>query len=123
MCYYEHNKILSDDCLYFRRSVEIVEIETKRQQVLKIATNSPSKVAIIKSPHQQKVSVGHVAKVVSEVYGSNMSRGSSSGQESLPLQQKVLICSLLLVLKKEKAKETTIAKVTCLLVCINRNFS
>lgn len=99
------------NCEFFpRRSVEIVELETKKQQILKAVTNSPTKDGSYKSPAQKKVTLSHVAKVVSEVYGSNLS-GSSSSKESLPLQQKVLISTLLLLLKKEKAKEITVSKV------------
>lgn len=90
--------------------MEIVELETKKQQILKAVTNSPTKDGSYKSPAQKKVTLSHVAKVVSEVYGSNLS-GSSSSKESLPLQQKVLISTLLLLLKKEKAKEITVSKV------------
>ena len=93
-----------------RRSVELVEIESRKQQVLKAVTNSPTKISTAKSPVQQKVTLSHVAKVVSEVYGSGFS-SSTSSKESLPLQQKVLICTLLLLLKNGKCKEVTLPKV------------
>eukprot|EP00794_Sanderia_malayensis_P017515 gene17515-19265_t len=109
-----------------RRSVEIVEIETKKQQILKVVTNSPQKEERPSpSISKKKVTLTHVAKVVSEVYGTGLTAGKGSCKESLPLQQKVLICTLLLLLKKEKAKQITLAKlhrVYCL-ICKERQLA
>ena len=96
--------------LTHRRSVELVEIETKRQRILTSVTNSPTKDEASKSPSFQRVTLSHVAKVISEVYNSDLS-SSSAGKESLPLQQKVVICTLLLLLKNEKSKEVELPKV------------
>ena len=90
--------------------MELVEIETKRQRVLTPGKDTQTKDEACKSPALQKITLSHVAKVVSEVYTSNLS-SNSQGKESLPLQQKVLICTLLLLLKKEKSKEITLPKV------------
>ena len=90
--------------------MELVEIEAKQQRILTSVTNSPSKDTPSKFPYLQKVTLSHIARVVSEVYNSNLS-SNSAGKESLPLQQKVLICTLLLLSKKEKSKDVTLPKV------------
>ena len=70
-----------------------------------IDCNSPSK----SQPGQmKKISVGHISKVMSEVYGSSVQSQQSDG---VPLQQKLLVCTLLLVVKTGKFKEVPLGKV------------
>ena len=59
----------------------------------------------------KKIGVVHINKVLSEVYGSG---AAASQQETIPLQQKLVMCSLLLLLKQGKMKEVTVGKV-CLI--------
>ena len=62
-----------------------------------------------KSPEiPKKISVVHINKVLSDVYGSG---SAASQQETIPLQQKLVMCSLLLLLKQGKLKEVTVGKV------------
>lgn len=64
-----------------------------------------------------KVSLPQVARVLSEVYGDRMaSHGSGSDAESFPLQQKLLVCCLLLLIRNGKTKEVVLGKVRCLLL-------
>lgn len=59
-----------------------------------------------------KVSLPQVARVLSEVYGDRMaSHGSGADAESFPLQQKLLVCCLLLLLRNGKTKEVVLGKV------------
>lgn len=59
-----------------------------------------------------KVSLPQVARVLSEVYGDRMaSHGSGSDTESFPLQQKLLVCCLLLLIRSGKTKEVVLGKV------------
>lgn len=61
-----------------------------------------------------KVSLPQVARVFSEVYGDRMaSHGSGADAESFPLQQKLLVCCLLLLLRNGKTKEVILGKVRC----------
>ena len=62
-------------------------------------------------PKPKKVGVSQIACVVAEVYGSRMMATGGSNQPTIPLQQKLLICTLLLLLKEKKAKEVTLGKV------------
>lgn len=96
----------------YRRSVELVEVATKRQKILASVTNSPTKEGACRTPVIQKVTLSHVAKVVAEVYSSSLS-SRSGGKDSLPLQQKILICTLILLLKNEKSKQIDLPKVGC----------
>lgn len=59
-----------------------------------------------------RVSLPQVARVLSEVYGDRMASqcGSSDG-ESFPLQQKLLVCCLLLLIRNGKSKEIVLGKV------------
>lgn len=55
--------------------------------------------------------------MLSEVYGDRMaSHGSGSDAESFPLQQKLLVCCLLLLLRNGKTKEVVLGKVRCFLL-------
>ncbi|TKS68696.1 Cell division control protein 6 -like protein CDC6-related protein [Collichthys lucidus] len=56
-------------------------------------------------------SLPQVARVLSEVYGDRMASqcGSSDG-ESFPLQQKLLVCCLLLLIRNGKSKEIVLGK-------------
>lgn len=59
-----------------------------------------------------RVSLPQVARVLSEVYGDRMASqcGGSDG-ESFPLQQKLLVCCLLLLIRNGKSKEIVLGKV------------
>lgn len=66
------------------------------------------------SPPAVRVSLPQVARVLSEVYGDRMaaqSGGSGSEGESFPLQQKLLVCCLLLLIRNGKSKEVVLGKV------------
>lgn len=52
-----------------------------------------------------------ISKVLSEVYGSS---SATNSQESIPLQQKLIVCTLLLMVKQGKLKEVTMGKVSVL---------
>ncbi|XP_066484227.1 cell division control protein 6 homolog [Tiliqua scincoides] len=95
-----------------RRAIEIVESDVRSQAVLKPlpACKSLSKAAT-DSTMPKQVGLVHVSQVISDVYGNRMAAGNSCGDaDSFPLQQKILVCSLLLLVKQQKAKEVTFGK-------------
>lgn len=50
--------------------------------------------------------------MLSEVYGDRMASQSSGAEgESFPLQQKLLVCCLLLLIRNGKSKEVVLGKV------------
>uniref|UniRef100_A0A8P4K8J3 Cell division control protein n=1 Tax=Dicentrarchus labrax TaxID=13489 RepID=A0A8P4K8J3_DICLA len=59
-----------------------------------------------------RVSLPQVARVLSEVYGDRMASqcGGGSDGESFPLQQKLLVCCLLLLIRNGKSKEIVLGK-------------
>lgn len=59
-----------------------------------------------------KVGLPQVARVLAEVYGDRM---ASHDGESFPLQQKLLVCCLLLLVRSGKTKEVALGKVGGLL--------
>jgi len=64
---------------------------------------------LFQSPTKSAVDVYGVMSVVNEVYSSSQSIGQ--GADELPLQQRLAVCSLMLILINTKSKEVTIAKV------------
>ncbi|XP_077997375.1 cell division control protein 6 homolog [Glandiceps talaboti] len=97
-----------------RRAVEVVESDVRSQMVLQPSSEaslppSPRKLTP-KRPIPKKVSLVHISNVVSEVYGSRMMSSSKNQEQSFPVQQKLIICTLLLMLKQGKAKEITVGK-------------
>ncbi|XP_048778181.2 cell division control protein 6 homolog [Ostrea edulis] len=105
-----------------RRAIEMVEQEVKAQQTLKLSThdcpNSPTKM----NPPMKKIGVMQISKVLSEVYGSS---SASNSQDSIPLQQKLIVCTLLLMVKQGKLKEVTLGKLhdTYTKVCKKRQMA
>ncbi|XP_076315046.1 cell division cycle 6 [Tachypleus tridentatus] len=102
-----------------RRSVEMVENHVKHQQILKPTADdgcnpgSPRKSLTSSSFPVTPVSMQHISTVLHEVYGSRvLSSGSdnSAGFSAMPLQHKILLCSLLLVLRNVKVKEVPVGK-------------
>ncbi|NP_001084440.1 cell division cycle 6 L homeolog [Xenopus laevis] len=94
-----------------RRAVEIVEADVRGQTVLKPLTEcaSPCKEVPL-NPVPKKVSLPHISRVLSDVYGDKMASREGSS-ESFPLQQKLLVCALLLITRQSKIKEVTLGKV------------
>ncbi|XP_059394158.1 cell division control protein 6 homolog [Carassius carassius] len=82
-----------------RRAVEIVEAADRSKMASEPAA----------SPKVSRVGVPQVAQVLSEVYGDRMASSSGDG-ESFPLQQKLLVCCLLLIIRNGKSKEVQLGK-------------
>lgn len=104
-----------------RRAVEIVEAEVKRQQILKpIGITSSPKKAVPK-----KVTISHVSKVISEVYGSRIVNSCGGEHPTIPLQQKLLICTVLLMQKESKLREIPVGQLheTYCKICKKRQVS
>ncbi|XP_062451710.1 cell division control protein 6 homolog [Rhea pennata] len=85
-----------------RRAVEMVERDVRSQTVLKPLPGC--------SPVPRRAGLLHVSRVISEVYGDRMAAGAGGARDSFPLQQKILVCSLLLLSRHLKAKEVTLGK-------------
>ncbi|XP_052894201.1 cell division control protein 6 homolog [Anopheles moucheti] len=68
------------------------------------------------------VTVGQVMTVLKQVYGASQSLGNDL-EEGFPLQQKLLICSLMLLLKHGKNRDITVGKLHDVYktICTKRN--
>uniref|UniRef100_A0A8C6Y4E2 Cell division control protein n=1 Tax=Naja naja TaxID=35670 RepID=A0A8C6Y4E2_NAJNA len=89
-----------------RRAIEIVESDVKTQSIFKQMPASAADSAVLK-----RVGLCHISQVISDVYGDRMATGGSYGDaSSFPLQQKILVCSLLLLAKQKNTKEVNLGK-------------
>ncbi|OQR69344.1 cell division control protein 6-like [Tropilaelaps mercedesae] len=87
-----------------RRAVEIVERQVRQQRILAARagpTASPQK--------QVLVDITHISQVISDVFNTR-ARGNQDLHATLPLQQKLLLCSILVFNKRRKVKEVTMGK-------------
>ncbi|XP_059686142.1 cell division control protein 6 homolog [Gavia stellata] len=89
-----------------RRAVEVVELEVRSQTLLKPLPGGDSPA----SPVPKRVGLLHVSRVISEVFGDRLAAGSRGTRDAFPLQQKVLLCSLLLLARHLRAREVTLGK-------------
>ncbi|MBZ3886856.1 Cell division control protein 6-like protein, partial [Sciurus carolinensis] len=90
-----------------RRAIEIVESDVKSQTILKPLSECKSS---SQSLVPKRVGLTHISQVISEVDGNRMTLGQEGTKDSFPLQQKILVCSLLLLTKRLKIKEVTMGK-------------
>ncbi|KAB0398642.1 hypothetical protein E2I00_013889, partial [Balaenoptera physalus] len=103
---------------------EMDQLDSRGQDVLYTLFEWPwlstSRLVLIgKSPSEslvpKRVGVIHISQVISEVDGNRMTLSREGAQDSFPLQQKILVCSLLLLTRQLKIKEVTLGKIHSLL--------
>ncbi|XP_017297409.1 cell division control protein 6 homolog [Kryptolebias marmoratus] len=83
-----------------RRAVEVAEADERKKTFDPKSETKPP-----------RVSLPQVSRVLSEVYGDRMaSQSSSSEGETFPLQQKLLVSCLLLLIRSGKSKEIGLGK-------------
>ncbi|XP_006832648.1 PREDICTED: cell division control protein 6 homolog [Chrysochloris asiatica] len=90
-----------------RRAIEIVESDVKSQTILKPLSECKSSSETVVP---KRVGLTHISQVISEVDGNRMALGQEGAEDSFPLQQKILVCSLLLLTRQLKIKEVTLGK-------------
>ncbi|XP_027630565.1 cell division control protein 6 homolog isoform X2 [Tupaia chinensis] len=90
-----------------RRAIEIVESDVKSQTILKPLSECKS---LSESLVPKRVGLTHISQVISEIDGNRMICSQGGTQDSFPLQQKILVCSLLLLTRQLKIKEVTLGK-------------
>ena len=77
-----------------RRALELAETVAKKQTL----------------PQISQVDLPQIMKVVNQVYGSQVTASLGTNGKGLPSKQKILIATLLLMVKKGKSKEVTLGK-------------
>ena len=93
-----------------RRVVEMASEQVKNNSKidlneLGIAELEPT----VKPPAAERVEVKQVMTVLKQVYGATQTLDDDL-ESAFPLQQKILICSILLILKREKNKDITVGR-------------
>ncbi|MPC46881.1 Cell division control protein 6 [Portunus trituberculatus] len=96
-----------------RRAVELCETQARKQAVLKPSNASPQKASktSLDSVVPKMVEIPQILSIFNEVYGSRVVSAVTNAPESFSLQQKILICCLLLILKHARSKDVTLGKV------------
>ncbi|CAG9771394.1 unnamed protein product [Ceutorhynchus assimilis] len=104
-----------------RRVVELID-ENKKGDILKSVENSTNE--LLDAQDCKKVNLQEVFSILNHVYGTSQNL-TDDNEETFPLQQKIIICSLLLMLRKAKNKEITIGKLHEVYskVCSKRNLT
>ncbi|XP_002733203.1 cell division control protein 6 homolog [Saccoglossus kowalevskii] len=96
-----------------RRAVEVVESDVRSQFILQPSSQASVTQSQRKTSPKpgipKKVGLLHISSVISDVYGSKMV-SSNKQQQTFPVQQKLIICTLLLMVKQGKVKEITLGK-------------
>uniref|UniRef100_A0A8C3L8A8 Cell division control protein n=1 Tax=Chrysolophus pictus TaxID=9089 RepID=A0A8C3L8A8_CHRPC len=85
-----------------RRAVELVELDVRSQTLLQPLPGATP------CPVPKRVGLPQVSRVLSEVFGDRMAPGSPG--DAFPLQQKVLVCSLLLLARHLRTRQVTLGK-------------
>ncbi len=105
-----------------RRALELAEIESRTQTLLKpVDSNDGRKHMSIKP-----IDVPQILKIVNEIYCSTVTAALRNGSnDDLPLQQKLLIASLLLMSNHKSNKQLTLGKLheTYARVCKKRGMA
>ena len=105
-----------------RRALELSETLARKQNLLKpmtprglaSPTKSPRKGYLAPKPVPQigQVDLPQIMKVINQVYGSQVTASLGTKGEGIPMKQKLLIASLLLMVKKGRSKEVTLGKLS-----------
>ena len=108
-----------------RRVIEIAEKEKRKSSAPKKINMSQLESELDCKPIQEeapKVQLKEVMTVLNQVYGASQNLDSEI-EEAFPLQQKLLICSLLLIMKNDKNKDITMSRLHEVYkkVCAKRN--
>ena len=103
-----------------RRALELAETLAKKQTFLKpmtprgLASPNQSPRKWYKNtkmlPQMEQIDIPQIMKVVNHVYGSQVTASLGTKGEGLPIKQKVLIATLLLMVKKGRSKVVTLGK-------------
>lgn len=97
-----------------RRAIEVVENEARQQLVLQCTSDdrcnegSPRKRSL--APVTKYVDLRQINAVLQQVYGSRIKNSSTSDSVTLPLQQKILLCTLSLMVKNCKSSDFTLGR-------------
>lgn len=103
-----------------KRVIEIAELE-KRKNNKTLDMTQINAIAEIEDSNDSKIQLKEVVSVLNNVYGC--AQNLNDEVDDIPIQQKILICTLLLIIKHDKNKDITIGRLHDIYkkVCKNRN--
>ncbi|XP_018567920.1 cell division control protein 6 homolog [Anoplophora glabripennis] len=104
-----------------RRAVELID-QSNKEDVLKPVENFVGKAEKEAENKLKSVEVKQVVNVLNNIYGTSQNLVDEP-DNAFPLQQKIIICSLVLMLKKARNKDITVGKLHEVYkrVCTKRN--
>ncbi|OXB63673.1 hypothetical protein ASZ78_008988, partial [Callipepla squamata] len=91
-----------------RRAVELVELDVRSQTLLQPPLGGDPAATPCSVP--KRVGLPQVSRVLSEVFGERMGPGGPVAHDAFPLQQKLLVCSLLLLARHLHTRQVTLGK-------------
>jgi len=103
-----------------RRAIELSELDARKQTILMPVSSTNS----VPKPSIKPIDIPRIMKIVNEVYCSSVTHSMSQKDSDLPLHQKLLIASLLLMHNFVKTqREVTVGKLyeTYSKICKKRN--
>lgn len=105
-----------------RRVVEMIDSNKEGTTLKSIENITNACIADSDNKETKKVDLKEVLNVLNNVYGTTQNL-TEDNEDAFPLQQKIIICSLLLMLKKAKNKDVTVGKLHEVYkrVCSKRN--
>lgn len=109
-----------------KRVVELAELERKKSKAIDMAQFEAliesDKPSAQEPEKKQPIQMKEVMSVLNSVYGNAQKLGDDV-DDAFPLQQKILICTLLLIIKYDKNKNITVGRLHDVFkrVCKNRN--
>jgi cell division control protein 6 len=109
-----------------RRAIELAELEARKQTLLKPLSNTASPNIGRANLSIKPIDVPQILKIVNEVYCSSVTSSMGQNNSDLPLHQKLIIASLLLMTNHgKKSKEVTMGKLheTYTKVCKKRGMT
>lgn len=92
-----------------RRAVELAETSSKRQLVLGLSNKNSENAAVPPAP-RTPVSIPMLCKMMASVDSNRFCATDNDDSEDTPLQQKLMIASLLVLVKHGKSKQVTLGQ-------------
>lgn len=109
-----------------RRVIEMAEEQKRTKKAIDLAALGIGELEPSAQPpaSSEKVEIKQVMQVLNQVYGSSQTFGDDL-EDTFPLQQKILICTILLILKRDKNKDITVGRLHTVYakVCGSRNIA
>lgn len=111
-----------------RRVIEMAEEQKRSKKAIDLTELGIGELhptmAQANPPPTDKVEIKQVMQVLNQVYGASQTFGDDL-EDTFPLQQKILICTILLILKRDKNKDINVGRLHTVYakVCGSRNIA